>query len=309
MSLLIQGLNQYEAIVVGDSIVLQLTPTQYAQTQEYLIDGEIRQVCSPQITLNKDSTIKLVNKGGVNTVAIKRADGVVVPYADYIRIRDAYTEDGEPCYPTLEEEFAHRKLLQEYDGSEWVKETIPDTYQDIEIKVAGEVADTGCEHIENALSYGQGKFNNSGYYCVNALSVISKTVEKFAKEYSMITHQSSGGIEYVQMGGSYVWNSSFKYNSYFRNGGKRVCVTLQDAKEVVYTVENDTWKYLTLKYGTTLKVTPESASVIQGKIASIQNRVNSLDVKQKSDGTLRLLKKEIVELQEALYGIIKGETD
>lgn len=308
MSLLIQGLKQYEAVLVGESVILQLAETSYHSSNDYLIDGESRKIGSAQITLNKDSTIKKIIKGTRKVVGMNLADGSYVDYHVYRRQLDKYDVDGEPEYPTLEEEYQHKKLMQTYQGSEWVYEETPDTYEDIQINIVGEVADTGCQYIENALALGQGKFNNSGYYRVNLKGVIAATVDKFAKEYELATHQSSDSIEYVQMGGNYVFNNSFKYNTDIKNtGGYRVVTTLQAAKEVVYQVEHDTWQYLSLKYGTNLKVTPASASVIHGKIASIQGRVNNLEVKQKSDSTLRLLKKEIVELQDALYSIIKGE--
>lgn len=308
MNLLIQGLKQYEAVLVGESIVLQLSETNYHSSRDYLIDGESRTIGASQVILNKDSIIKKVIKGTRKIVGMNLVDGSYVAYSQYIIERDQYDVDGEPEYPTLEEEYQHKKLMQTYQGAQWVYEETPDTYEDIEIKIVGEVADTGCQHIENALSLGQGKFNNSGYYRVNLKGVIGATVDKFSKEFNLPAHHSSSGIEYVQLGGSYVFNSSFKYNNDVKNsGGYRVVTTLQEAKDVVYQVENATWQYLSLKYGTNLKVTPASASVIHGKIASIQNRVNSLEVKQKSDSTLRLLKKEIVELQEALYSIIKGE--
>lgn len=310
MSLLIQGLKQYEAVLVGESIILQLAETSYHSGNDYLIDGESRKINSAQITLNKDSTIKKIIKGTRKIVGMNLVDGSYVDYPVFAAQRDKYDVDGEPEYPTLEEEYQHKKLMQTYQGSEWVYEETPDTYEDLQINMVGEVADTGCPHITNALALGQGKFNNSGYYRVNLKGVIATTVGKFAKEYELSTHQSSDSIEYVQMGGSYVFNSSFKYNSDTKNtGGYRVVTTLQAAKEVVYQAEQDTWKYLSLKYGTNLKVTPDSASVIHEKIASIQSRVGSLEVKTKSDSTHRLLKKEIVELQDALYSIIKGESN
>lgn len=310
MSLLIQGLKQYEAVVVGESIVLQLAETSYHSSRDYLIDGELRNISSAQITLNKDSIIKKVIKGTRKIVGMNLVDGSYVEYSTYLSQRDQYDADGEPEYPTLEEEYQHKKLMQRYQGSEWVYEETPDTYEDIEIKIVGEVADTGCPHITNALALGQGKFNNSGYYRVNLKGVIANIVSKFSKQYDLPEHHSSSGVEFVQLGGSYVFNSSFKYNNDLKSsGGYRVVTTLQAAKEVVYQVEHDTWKYLSLKYGTNLKVTPASASVIHGKIASIQARVINLEVKQKSDSTHRLLKKELVELQDALYSIIKGETN
>ena len=310
MSLLIQGLKQYEAVLVGESIVLQLAETNYHSSKDYLIDGEPRNISSAQITLNKDSTIKKIIKVPRKVVGVNLVDGSYVDYQTYSSERDKYDVDGEPEYPTLEEEYQHKKLMQTYQGSQWVYEETPDTYEDIQINIVGEVADTGCPHITNALALGQGKFNNSGYYRANLKGVVAATLDKFAKEYELTTHQSSDSIEYVQMVGSYVFNSSFKYNSDLKNsGGYRVVTTLQAAKEVVYQVEHDTWQYLSLKYSTNLKVTPTSASVIHGKIASIQNRVISLEVKTKSDGTHRLLKKEIVELQDALYSIIKGESN
>lgn len=310
MSLLIQGLKQYEAVLVGESIILQLVETSYHSSKDYLIDGEPRNINSAQITLNKDSSIKKITKGTRKIVGMNLVDGSYVDYATYSSQRDKYDVDGEPEYPTLEEEYQHKKLMQPYQGSEWVYEETPDTYEDIQINIVGEVADTGCQHIENALALGQGKFNNSGYYRVNLKGVIAATVAKFSKEFELPAHHSSSGIEFVQLGGSYVFNNSFKYNNDLKSsGGYRVVTTLQAAKEVVYQVEQDTWKYLSLKYGTNLKVTPSSASVIHGKIASIQSRVNSLEVKTKSDSTHRLLKKEIVELQDALYSIIKGESN
>lgn len=310
MSLLIQGLKQYEAVLVGESIVLQLAETSYHSSKDYLIDGESRNISSAQITLDKDSIIKKVIKGTRKIIGVSLTDGSYVAYSQYNIECGQYDVDGVPEYPTLEEEYQHKKLMQTYQGAEWVYEETPDTYEDIEIKIVGEVADTGCQHIENALSFGQGKFNNSGYYRVNLKGVIAATVDKFSKEFNLPTHHSSSGIEFVQLGGSYVFNSSFKYNNDLKShGGCRVVTTLQDAKGVVYQVEKDTWKYLSLKYSANLKVTPASASVIHGKITSIQNRVSVLEVKQKSHSTYHQLKKDIVELQDALYSIIKGETN
>ena len=311
MSLLIQGLKQYEAVLVGESIVLQLAETNYHSSKDYLIDGEPRNISSAQITLNKDSTIKKIIKGTRKIIGMNLVDGGYVDYHVYRQQLDKYDVDGEPEYPSLEEEYQHKKLMQTYHGSQWVYEETPDTYEDIQINIVGEVADTGCQHIDNALALGQGKFNNSGYYRVKLKGVIAATLDKFAKEYELPTHQNSDSIEYVQMGGNYVFNNSFKYNNDLKSGcgGYRVVTTLQAAKDLVYQVEHDTWQYLSLKYSTNLKVTPTSASVIHGKIASIQNRVISLEVKTKSDGTHRLLKKEIVELQDALYSIIKGESN
>lgn len=310
MSLLIQGLKQYEAVVVGDSIIIQLAENTYLGHRKYLVDGEAREFNEAQVVLKKGSVIKKVIKGSKKIIGLNLVDGSYVDYSLYCKQLNMYEdEDGNKDYPSLEEEYQHKKLMQKYQGSQWVYEEIPDTYEDIHITYVGEVADTGCRYIENALALGQGKFNNSGYYRVNLKSVIADTVEKFAKEYNFSTHTSTSGVEFVQMNGSYVFNSSFKYNSCIKqSGGYRVVTTLQDAKSVVYQVETDTWQYLSLKYGTSLKVTPTSASVIHSKIASIQSRVGSLEVKQKSDSTLRLLKKEIAELQDALYSIIKGET-
>lgn len=310
MSLLIQGLKQYEAVVVGESIIVQLAENTYLSHRLYTIDGETRELNNAQVVLKKGSVIKKVIKGSSKIIGLNLTDGSYVDYSLYCKQLNMYEdEDGNPDYPSLEEEYQHKKLMQKYQGSEWVYEETPDTYEDIHITYVGEVADTGCKYIQNALALGQGKFNNSGYYRVNLKSVVADTVEKFAKEYNLSIHTSTSGVEYAQVNGSYVFNSSFKYNdSLKQSGGYRVVTTLQAGKDVVYQVENNTWQYLSLKYGTSLKVTPNSASVIHGKIASIQSRVGSLEVKQKSDSTLRLLKKEIVELQDALYSIVKGET-
>ena len=249
MSLLIQGLKQYEAVVLGNSIVLQLAENTYLGHRQYLVDGEVRDINNVQVVLNKDSTIQKLIKGTRKIVGLNLLDGSYVNYQTYCKQANMYEdEDGNNDYPTLEEEYQHKKLMQTYQGSQWVYEETPDTYEDIEIKIVGEVADTGCKHIENALSYGQGKFNNSGYYRVNLKGVIAATVDKFSKEFDLPAHHSSSGIEYVQLGGSYVFNSSFKYNNDVKNsGGYRVVTTLQAAKDVVYQVENDTWQYLSLK--------------------------------------------------------------
>lgn len=309
MSLLIQGLKQYEAVVVGESIILQLADNSYLSHRNYLVDGEPREINNTQVVLNKGAVIQKVIKGTSKIIGLTLLDGSYVDYHTYIKQGNMYEdEDGNPNYPSLEEEYQHKKLMQKYQGSQWVYETTPETYEDIDINIVGEVADTGCIYIENALAFGQGKFNNSGFYRVNMKGVIANAVGKFSKETGLELHQSSDNIEYVQLGGSYVFNSSFKYNNVFKSSQYRVVTTLQAAKEVVYEVENDTWKYLSLKYGTNLKVCSDSASVIHAKITGIQSRVNVLEVKTKSDGTLRLLKKEIIELQEALYSIIKGET-
>lgn len=307
MSLLIQGLKQFEAVIVGGSIIIQLAENSYLNHRSYLVDGEAREISNTQVVLNKGSLLQKVIRGTSKIIGLNLTDGSYVDYSTYIKQGNMYEdEDGNPDYPTLEEEYQHKKLMQKYQGSQWVYETTPETYEDIEITIVGEVADTGCTYIENALAFGQGKFNNSGFYRVNMKGVIANTVHKFSKETGLELYQSSDNIEFVQMGGSYVFNSSFKYNNVFKRSQYRVVTTLQAAKEVVYEVENDTWKYLSLKYGTNLKVTKDSANVIHEKISGIQNRVNNLEVKAKSDATLRLLKKDIVELQEALYSIIKG---
>lgn len=311
MNLLISGLAQYEAVIVGESMILQLAENTYLSHRDYLIDGEHRTINSPQLTLNKDSVIKKIIKGSKQIIGLTLKDGSYVGYRTYVAQRDKYAvgEWGDDVeYPSLEAEFEHRKLMQSYEGSEWVYEETPDTYEDVNIKIVGEVADTGSEYIENALSYGQGKFNNSGFYRLDLLGVITNTVNKFAKQYELTTYNSgTSSVEFIQMGGSYVFNSSFKYNNCFKSNRYRVVTTLLEAKVLENEVANDTWKYLSLKFGANLKVTSDSAKIIHEKLCSVQARVNGLDVKQKSESTLRLVKKEITELQEALYNIIKGD--
>lgn len=308
MNLLISGLAQYEAVIVGESMILQLAENTYLSHRDFLIDGEHRTINSPQLTLNKDSMIKKIIKGQKKIIGLNLIDGSYVDYPTYVEQRDRYDVDDYSEYPSLEAEFEHRKLMQTYEGSEWVYEETPDTYEDINIKIVGEVSDTGSEYIENALSYGQGKFNNSGFYRLDLIGVITNTVNKFAKHYELTTYNSgTSSVEFIQMGGSYVFNSSFKYNNCFKSSRYRVVTTLLEAKVLENEVANDTWKYLSLKFGTNLKVTSDSAKIIHEKLCSVQTRVNVLDVKQKSVTTLRLVKKEIAELQEALYNIIKGE--
>lgn len=308
MNLLISGLAQYEAVVVGESMILQLAENTYLSHRDYLIDGEHRILNSHQLTLNKDSSIKKVIKGHKKVIGLNLINGSYVDYPTYVAHRDRYEDEEYAAYPSLESEFEHRKLMQTYEGSEWVYEETPDNYEDINIKIVGEVADTGSEYIENALSYGQGKFNNSGFYRLDLLGVITSTVNKFAKQYELTTYNSgTSSVEFIQMGGSYVFNSSFKYNNCFKSNRYRVVTTLLEAKVLENEVANDTWKYLSLKFGANLKVTSDSAKIIHEKLCNVQARVNGLDVKQKSESTLRLVKKEITELQEALYNIIKGE--
>lgn len=281
MNLLIQGLARYEAVIVGDSMVVQMTEGNYVGHVNYTVDGEPRTLTTTQVIINKDSVIKKLIKGTSKTVGLLLTDGTTVEYSQWVADSKKYDFDGEPDYPSLEEEYEHKKYMQRYLGSQWIQEQAPDTLEDIEIKIVGEAVDTGSPYIENALAYGQGKFSNSGFYRVKVLSSISDVVEKFAKDYEFKTHTSSSGLEFIQMNGSYVFTSGFKHTGYFKNSGFIVVNTLQQAQDIVAEIKETTRQYLTLKYGTNLKVTPASASIIQGKISAIQSRVNSLEVKQK----------------------------
>ena len=307
MNLLIQGLARYEAVIVGDSMVVQMTEGTYVGHVNYTVDGEPRTLNTTQVIINKNSVIKKLIKGATKTVGLLLTDGTTVDHSQWLADSRKYDFEGEPDYPSLEEEYEHKKYMQRYLGSQWIQDQVPDALEDIEIKIVGEAVDTGSPYIENALAYGQGKFNNSGFYRVKVLNIISDVVQKFAQDYEFKTHSSSSGLEFIQMNGSYVFTSGFKHTSYFKNSGYNIVSSLQHAQEIVSDIKETTWQYLTLKYGTNLKVTPASASIIQGKISVIQSRVNSLEVKQKSDGTLRAVKKEINDLLEGLYAIIKGD--
>ena len=294
-------LNPFEAIVSGETMVVQF-PSDYGT---YRIDGkEFPSLYNKQLVMSRESTIEKVKKHPKTLVKVVRTDGVEYSQEEFNSIMNKYVdEDGERYYPSLEEEFEHRKLLESFKDCERVYEQSSDEVTTIEVTVVGEYTDTGSKFIETPLVYGKGRWftGSNSFYRVNVSGVIGDTIKKFAddNEYKF-ENSTHSGFRYAKVDGKYVIPKEFELLS---DAGLKVFPTLDQASQCEAETRSKMLNHLRGTFNKS-EVGVVTVKQIYSELNSLQNSLDNLEVKQKSFNSLNSLRGKVRALKETLGNLV-----
>jgi hypothetical protein len=282
----IKFLKDLEAVVCGDTLILQL-PSGY-----YLLDDRDLQVgySNTQVAITKDTNVYKRTLATKTLSKVVLQDGREVSAQEYNEAQRMY--DYGDCYPDLDTEYAHRKFLTELDAAEKVYETTEEQLELLSYTVVGELTDTGSKFIETPLVYGQARFSNydNAFYKLNVTGLLGEVIQQFAKDKGFKFHNSThSGYRYCQIDSNYV--SSGKWEKLLE-GTEHHYNSLLLAKQAEKSYAEDMLDYLKAKYNTE-KLSEESCAAVFKQLAEIRFKVANLRVTSKSDigwrAALRLL--------------------
>jgi len=271
-------LNDYEAVVSGDVMIIQLPIS-----RKWDIDGkriETSYMKCQQFSVAKDAIISLVTPPQ-RTLKYYTKDGIDIPSERMSAYRAEY--DYGDNYPSLEVEFEHRKLLAELDKFTAVYEESPEILTPIEYKIIGEFTDTGSDFIETPLTYGKGRFynNETSFFKLNVTGLLGNELQKFAKERGLSFDNSNhSGYRYAKIDGVYV--SEKAWENRLQEGSAQYYPTLSSAIGTEQALVGELRLMLNAKFNYN-KVDGVLVNEIYNELTYIKNKVIFLDVKAKHD--------------------------
>lgn len=265
-------LRVHEAVVSGDVLIVQLDSRQYA------VSGNVLQgVYNKQIPIAKDEVLQLY------TPPVKKLVSVIVgdtQYSaeEYYRLNNVDIDE----ITTLEEEFAHRKLLETLRLGEKVYEETPAVFTPVEIKIVGEVKDTGSKYITTPLVYGKARFSNydTGFYKLNISELFVDVVKKFSEETGLPLDKPQGNSwKFAKIDGQY-FATGTELEKY-ADQAMRIVNTLDAAKELEDNIRSEIEAYLRGRFNRTV-INKTTAAQLFCDLERLRKNVMDLDVKQKS---------------------------
>lgn len=226
---MINGLQDRQAVKVGEKFLVCLS--QYHIGGELVINGEV--VPKPTQQFLVDSIDNIYSRSKTTPVIdyfIDESDLETVSHEQIAEIRKKYYNKtlSEYVYPSLDEEFEHRKELLWIKGLKPIYKDLPE-YQDtkFEFKVIGEIAPTGSDFIESALNCGSTTFpGTGGLFKLHATSIAVDEISKFAGE-PYRAENSSTGIRWAKASGSFLFSDK---EFWWMESNSRFFTNLEDAK-------------------------------------------------------------------------------
>lgn len=271
---LVEGLNKYEAVKVGDLYVVQLKDNNYSSGGTHLVGG-----ISTTVGQIVSSTLEVyqIKKPEKVTEYYKDDSGNTISVEDYRKVISG-NEPFFDCdsqtyvYPDLETEFNIRKKIDELkDFYPVVKEVKEDPVK-VDIKLIGEMLDTGSSYIECSINFGAASFKEGGYIykvspsfdiAVNELSVVANSSPE-----DLIELPNHSKLRYLKVNSKYIFNTELPLGL---SCSPRLFTNLDEAKEYEEKIRSEVRRY------------------VQPYLKKNQdtNRINSVDV---SDLLLKLEK-------------------
>lgn len=287
----VEGLRDFEYIDLGSTMLVQLAPN-----KTYKVGGR-------EFTVNYGKKQLIFDKG-CEFYSVTKPMKFISKYikGDKELTVEEYESNldslqgiddgfGNKEYESLEEEFRCRKLLLELQEYEPLYVTPPEEFTLLELVCVGVAEDTNSDYIATALSYGKGRFGNSGFYKLDLTKLVNATVFNFMNEKGLTSEFSLGGsgesCEFAKFKGNYL---HIKLNG-SKKGSYRIFTNLSEALEVQNSTKDEVIKFLNIKVFDKI-LSKSKLSEILNTVESIHNNLISLDVKAKSsNGLYNLLKK------------------
>jgi hypothetical protein len=289
----IKFLKDLEAVVCGDTLILQLPSGYYRLDDRELTVG----YSNTQVAITKDTKVYKRIPATKALIKVVLQDGREVSAQDYTEAQRKY--DYGDCYPDLDTEYAHRKFLTELDAAEKVYEITDEQLELLSYTVIGELTDTGSKFIETPLVFGQARFSNydNAFYKLNITGLLGEVIQQFAKDKGFkFSNSTLSGYRYCQIDGSYV--SSGKWEKLL-DGAQHHYTSLSLAKEAEKAYTEEILTYLKAKYNTE-KLSEETCAAVFKQLSEIRFKVGNLKVTSKSDmgwrAALRLLDDTMLRL-------------
>lgn len=296
---MIDGLQEFTAIKIGDNFIVQLQ-TGYNR-KDFIVNGVSTK--AEQMVVNsldsiyyqKPSTRVIIHYSDGNTDRSK--EDIETIRRELHKCQD---EDGEVCFPDLETEFEVRKRVLEVKDFHPVYEEITYPPEKVEIEVVGEMCDTGSEFIHTSYTLGLANFKHStgAFKVMGETSIAADEFKKIciAKElkYEIPTHS---GLKYAKINGEYVFTNT--NSSFVDSSNNRVFATLEEAQAHEKLIR-DNVKSVILTVTTKDTLDNLSVARVYKELKSIERRVRELDLKQKSRTSKSGLLKALGDLASSL---------
>jgi hypothetical protein len=301
MTLKIENLKEFEAVQAGDVVIVQL-PTRYSG---YMLSDRI--INGGQITMSKDETIYRYIAPKLTWIKTVLKDGSEMTPQEVNAIHNKYYDEDDEriVYPSLEEEFEHRKVLETISQGEKVyleEEAIKEPVQYI---VVGVLKDTGNPFIETAISYGKGRFytGDTSFFKLNVTAVIGDTLKKFAIEAQLpFSNSNHSGYKYAKIKDQYVIGNGSKWEKQSDNSFSYF-PTLNAAQTYEDNLRKEIRDYLLAKFNMNI-VGKVAAAEIFSDLQGILKRVESLNVMKKSDDEKRYTEQAIQRLMKKMGELV-----
>jgi hypothetical protein len=289
-------LKDFEAVVSGNTMVIQLPANRVWDIDGKRIETRYSSV-SPQYSVAIDAVISQVTPAQ-RTLVKYTLDGVDITLEQMRGHRRAW-DDGD-CYPDLETEFEHRKLLAELDKAVGVYEETPELLTPIEYKVVGEFTDTGSKFIETPLTYGKGRFypNDTSFFKLNVTGLLGDTLRQFAKERGFSFENSThSGYRYAKIDNTYV--STKEWEKKLEENSTQYYPTLSAAIGAEQTLVAELRQMLNSRFNYS-KLEGLLCSDVFKELEYLLGRVSALEVKAKSESSHRAVIVNIKQLMTKL---------
>lgn len=294
MTVYTEDLKDFQAIKVynsdGYNIVVKLPSGVFK-----IGDNEVGMGYRGQVIIleNEDvlKSIKIVHKGKRYTKHYQ-LDNEIISTDEYssrlLHLTEPYIdEDGEYDFPDLDTEYRVKKGLQELQKYSPVMEQSPDTYEDVDIDLAGEITDTGSEFIKTPLAYGAYKFKNSNLFIIQPYEIIYHQFMEVCKN-DDVDYQlsSSNSIRFVKIDGEYVLTGMKESN---QKDTKEYFTDLEKARDREKHLREEVSQRIYIHYSKK-RLDVVLAKNILGDLESLQRVIEELDVKTKSSQQHRTAK-------------------
>lgn len=303
MSIYLQSMMEHgEYIDLGESWLVYLS--EYGLYK--LEDREVRVNGGAQFFVKPGTEISKITCYNKELVHYEK-DGEILSVKDYNAVHDKFRDEDtfEYDYSSLEEEFEHRKELENLRDYTQIFTQKEDEVTPVPLSFVGSAQDTGNKYITTAFSYGKAKFGNSGFYEVNFTAVTSDTFWEFIGEYSLKEVTTNdfkrNYVRFAKVKGTYVVGDSILGAE---EKCKRYYTTLRGAEEAIESHKKAFTRHLKIKiFGDETPLDGVSVKHVFDKLSSIKSSVSALDVKQKGVGS----KAQLLHTIEGLINDVKGQ--
>ena len=249
-----QQLNHGDAVETkdGKNLLIALHPGEYVIQKEDSIQNEfdILGYSQSEVMISKEESSNLYRK-------IKKPKKVLY-YVHKDRPedrKDVYEKDelfsrhhnwelDEYEYSSLEEEYGHRKEMQEFDDN-WIPIYNDEDFnlEKINVIIRGKFEDTGSDFIASPIVQGQLSWQGDFIYRVNSGKIardeFNKAVKEFGSENFEISKTSN--ILYTKFQGKYIFSAFEKIHPWL---GKEDSITLCLALDKAKTTEKEIREFI-----------------------------------------------------------------
>lgn len=259
---MLTGLKAHEAIKTEDVLLVQLEYGVYS-----INDGEDFIGSSRQVTINSTDTLYKVNRQAPLLRTITNDEGVTLSAQDYNKLLNKYydEDEDETVYPSLEEEFEHRKTLNSFkNGTKEFTESVREL-QKVDIKVIGIIEETGSEYISTPIHVGNVSFKKQGFYKLDVLNLLTDALVQFCKEKNFVLDMKTS-FEFFKVNEIYI-----NTNSEFKNINK--------TPELIFTKLKDAKNYETEikeKYLLHVKTILNDTALDKIKVSALYNKLTKI---------------------------------